>query len=288
MPITQEQKIATTVALIKKLLPELDDLLSYMESNGGWLPINDRFIQIIEQIKISNWANYYLDTHKFKALLFTLFIDQESLHSSSDVDEFRESVKADFTELLDIDIDKFVTPEAAAEVACILNSSDQEKKQELINQIAHFYLVFLTHIYNVLALMCHGRSICQLVTDAMSGDDIAFYNAVHIDRTVLFLPYFQQRITRAQLSREETFLRDLSYRLKTPILKSRIKHRKLWITFAMLDDEGLLVLPHDQLLDICEQIGVYGKEYGVEDVGHLRKRLADYRRYQCHRTSNKK
>ena len=73
----------------------------------------------------------------------------------------------------------------------------------------------------------------------------------------------------------------LSYRLKAPILQSKIRYKTLLLTFAILEDDGFLSgLPHDELLDICEDVGVYGKEFGIEDVGHIRKRLKDYRRIQ--------
>jgi hypothetical protein len=52
------------------------------------------------------------------------------------------------------------------------------------------------------------------------------------------------------------------------------------VTFAVLDDEGLLGLPHEQIMDICQEVGVYGKDFGIEDVGHLSKRLWEYRKSQ--------
>ena len=164
------------------------------------------------------------------------------------------------------------------------SSSDEATQKAITKRTALLILGFITALYNYLALMVHGRTMCQLVTDALGGDDEAYRRAVQIDRTVLFLPYFQDRMLKAQLGNDGPFLKSVGDSLKRPILSSKIKYRTLWLTFAILEDEGLLGLPHDQILDICEQSGVYGKEYGVEDVGHLRKRLHDYRR--CQRTSN--
>lgn len=58
----------------------------------------------------------------------------------------------------------------------------------------------------------------------------------------------------------------------------KIRYRKLWLTFAILEDEGQLNMPHEQLLDLLEDLGVYGQKFGVEDVGHLRNRLFEYRK----------
>ncbi len=126
--------------------------------------------------------------------------------------------------------------------------------------------------------MVHGRSMCQLVTDAKNGNDEAFRQAVHIDRTVLQLPYFQQRLLKSQFSNDEVFLNKLASSIRTPILKSKIKYRTLMLAFAMLDDQNMLDLPHEKLLDVCEEIGVTGDEHGINDVDKLRKRLHEYRK----------
>ena len=110
--------------------------------------------------------------------------------------------------------------------------------------------------------------------------DEAYRQAVQIDRTVLFLPYFQDRMIKAQLGNDGPFIKSVGDSLKRPILSSKIKYRTLRLTFAILQDEGLLDLPREQLLNICEEVGVYGKSYGVEDVDHLKKRLRDYRKDQ--------
>jgi hypothetical protein len=123
--------------------------------------------------------------------------------------------------------------------------------------------------------------MCQLVTDAKQGDDNAYRCAVQIDRSVLRLDYFQDRLLRAQFSGDQDFLDKLSYRIKTPILQTKIKYKTLLLTFALLEEDGFLSeLSHDELLTICEEVGGYGKDFGVEDVGHLRKRLSDYRKLQ--------
>ena len=47
--------------------------------------------------------------------------------------------------------------------------------------------------------------------------------------------------------------------------------------FALLDDEGFLEMPLNDLMAVCEDIGVYGREFGVEDTESLRKRRKYYR-----------
>jgi hypothetical protein len=284
MPIEIEQKLETTIRLMKTLVPTIDDVLSYMQENGGWLPLSDEFLIAVKNLNLTDWAKYYLDEKKFKAVSMLGLVGEQGLQDITDPPKFREELKdelsefmeeGDFTVPTDVDIEQYKLEYA---------SSDEETQQELSKQTAFMILAFITGIFNYLALMVHGRTICQLVAAAMDGDDDAYRRAIQTDRTVLYLPYFQDRMVKAQFSDDAIFLRKVGDSLKRPILQSRIRYRTLWLTFAILDDEGLLDLPHDQLLDICEQVGVYGKQYGVEDVGHLRKRLNDFRRYQ--RTSN--
>lgn len=88
---------------------------------------------------------------------------------------------------------------------------------------------------------------------------------------------------KAQLTGDEAFLYALAYRIKSPLVSTKIRYKELWLTFAILDDEGLLTLSHEEIFNICQEVGVYGRQYGVEDVGHLTKRLQEYRKLQGNR-----
>ena len=78
------------------------------------------------------------------------------------------------------------------------------------------------------------------------------------------------------------FLDKLHYRLTSPLLRSKIRYKTLWLTFAFLDEGGYLdgSLKHREILDICEDAGVGGYENRIEDVGYLSKRLREYREFQ--------
>ena len=64
MSIEQEQKLSDTIRLLKALVPQIDDVLGYMVDNGGWLPLNDQFLNAIHNLSIKKWAEYYLDERK--------------------------------------------------------------------------------------------------------------------------------------------------------------------------------------------------------------------------------
>src|SRR5690606_3116099 len=122
-------------------------------------------------------------------------------------------------------------------------------------------------------LMSFGRTMTTLVRLAAQGNDAAFCQAVQIDKTVLSgIPYFRQRLIRAQIGREPVFLAKLGRAIAGPINRKKFDYPELMLVFAMLDDEGLLDMPTNRLMDICEDLGVYGPEFGVEDADSLRKR----------------
>ena len=159
-----------------------------------------------------------------------------------------------------------------------INKEDTLSVQEQQEGLLYIYIL-ITHFFNILALMIHRRSMCELVNDAKNGDNEAFCLAVQIDRTVLQLPYFQKRLLKSQFSNDAEFLNKLASRLRTPISQSKIRYRTLILTFAMLDDMDILdSLTLEELLNVCDKIGVTGKEHGIDDVDKLRKRLHEYRK----------
>lgn len=270
-----ERKLDSTIQYLKVLIPEFEELLSGMERSDGWLPYDGQEItNIIESLKIEHWAEFYLDENKMHALSFAALFGEDVLKEiANDPDNTLEELKNACAELLSDDI-VFPTDDEANE---LFNSGSEEEKLNIAKQSSLFFLTFLAIFHDCLACMIHGESLCKLVTAARDGDDEAFCKAVHIDRSILSLPFAKKRLMAAQFENEDLFLRRLAYRLKQPIMKGKIRYRTLWLTFSFLDREGLLSLPHDQLLDVCQELGVYGKEHGIEDVGHLSKRLAEYR-----------
>jgi len=142
-----------------------------------------------------------------------------------------------------------------------------------------FWQATVVKYCDFLSLMSFGESIFHLVKRAQNGDDTAFFQAVRVDKTTLYaIPYFRQRQAKAQLGSDSSLLKGLSTAIKSPSLGSKIKHPILLLFFAMLDDSHLLDMPLNDLLDLCETVGVYGAEYGIEDRDSLRKRRSYYRR----------
>ncbi len=276
---------------IKALLPQFDWILSEMEKSGGWLNLPTPLVDNLIKFKI-RWWEAYADEKRFHIYQALMFIDIDtlkSIQSEEDVKILNEALTNEAYELITSEEFKETRPYTEEEKKImveelnemLVSCTDEERKQ-FWQQVAFFWLGFIVTFFNLLSLMVHGKSLRQLVTSACQGDDEAYVLAVQIDRTVLFLPYFQQRLIQAQLSYDAKFLDILGYRFKNPIIKGKIRRRTLWLLFALLDSEGQLDMPLKELLSICEEVGLYGKENGVGDENSLSKRRKEYREY--HRT----
>ncbi|WP_026601368.1 hypothetical protein [Methylomonas sp. 11b] len=276
----EQVKKSTIIRLLSLLMPDVHVELSNMDKNGGWIKLPEKVIDLLIQWKF-NWWQLYEDEQKLKALGATMLLDNQEakeLFENNPKDTIYH-VFGDYLEAVD-DMPE-PTDAEGKEFWDQVNSASKDEQAELLKPFCKLVLGLLSVTFNYLALMVHGRSMCQLVADAKNGDDTAYRCAVQIDRSVLRLDYFQGRLLRAQFSGDQDFLDKLSYRIKAPILQAKIKYKTLLLTFAILEDDGFLTtLSHDELLNICEEVGVYGKDFGVEDVGHLRKRLSDYRKLQ--------
>ncbi len=273
-------KKSTIIRLLSLLMPDVHVELSNMDKNRGWIKLPENVIDLLIQWKF-NWWQLYENEQQLKALGATMLLDSEQAK------EFfgntpKDAIYHEYGNFFEA-VDDMPEPTEAEgeEFWDQVKSASKDEQVELLKPFCKLVLGLLSVTFNYLALMVHGRSMCQLVADAKNGDDTAYRCAVQIDRSVLRFDYFQERLLRAQFSGDQDFLDKLSYRIKAPILQTKIKYKTLLLTFAILEDDGFLTaLSHDELLNICQEVGVYGKDFGVEDVGHLRKRLSDYRKLQ--------
>lgn len=282
--------LLTIVEFMKVLLPGIQDVISDVEGDEGYLNLPEKFSDLLTRDGLPPWSSYYEQPEKMRGFV------ARSIFSSEELAQLEAEIKSSTPEgiqALRLDIQKLVLdgtggthleeildsipPEQAAAMWASMDSNEQTQAE--IGLYFIFYSM-LTQIHYYFALITYGKNICDLIEEAKAGDDDSFYKVVRIDRTVLFgIPYFQKRLIRAQLGREPEFLRKLSNAIKAKPLGSKYSHKMLMFVFAILDDEGLLnELHQEQLMDICEELGVYGHDYGVDDPASLRKLLNKYKR----------
>jgi hypothetical protein len=279
-----DESLESTVRLIRSQLPEFDEITKIIRKAGGHLCFAEQIIQLLVLDGLPPWSSFYTDPIKLKSLVTRLLIGDKKLVefsnkltalSSEDQLNVKECFKSQILDsnIIDVGFDKIEIPSEADFDLWLEEAVNQESSEHSSSLYLLLYTA-LTQVYFYFAVMTFGRSMCDLVRAAQAGDETAFFAAVRIDKTVLFgIPYFQKRLIRAQVGNEPDFFQKLSNAVRGGSLGFKLSHRRLMFVFAILDDEGFLDLPLEQLLDICIEVGITD----VPDTEILRKRRKYYR-----------
>ncbi|MDE2461163.1 MAG: hypothetical protein KGL98_07920 [Gammaproteobacteria bacterium] len=255
------------------------DVLSELKYRDGWLSFGPEFAKFVIDRKI-DWWELYENAAILRLALPAVLLRPEQWKRLADEPNKREAIAREFLALAEDSSELGKSFEAEAEAALGKTPATTEHQKEAMERVELLFAGFVGNLYNYLAVTVFGHSLCQLVALAKEGNDGALITAAQVDRTVLNLPYFQQRVARAQLTGDGDFLDKLSYRLRNPILRTKLRHPDLRLAFAILQDEGLLEpgkrLPYGKLMDQCRDAGVYKGD----DVDAFRKTLTEYLRAQ--------
>jgi hypothetical protein len=244
----------------------------------------------IVNLKIESYPLLYENEAAIGLIVFRAFLSQEALVelntrlTEQSPEERGQALLELMEEMSDAD-EVFAFPKTPAEERRALaqfNAMSKEDQAEAIKIAQHLWMGFLAGFFQNVSVMVHGEKLTSLVAQAKAGNDEAFCKAVQIDKRILTtIPYFKQRFERATLEGDQDFSDGLAYRLQCPPYKGKIRHKSLWMAFAFLDMAGLLdTLRHQEILDLCDEVGVGGYANRIEDVKHLSKRLADFRRFR--------
>lgn len=281
---------ATATRLLKSTIPDWEWLLRGIESEGGQLRFPTHVYKAIINLNIGVYPLLYENEHTIGLIAFRAFMSQEELVTldrqleGQSPEERGQELQAIIDGLMEAE-DVFAfpkTPEEEKRALAAFNALSPEERADATKRAQYLWMGFLAGFYQNLSMMVHGEKLTSLVTQAKAGNDDALCKAVQIDKRILTtIPYVKQRFERATLEQDQDFLDALSYRLSCPPYKGKIRHKSLWLTFAFLDQLGLLdTLKHPEVLEICDEAGVGGFANRIEDVKNLSKRLAEYRRFQ--------
>lgn len=280
-------------SFLKDAIPEYEDMLVSIEKNGGWIISPPKVTELLGRLKALDYPLLYRGENTISKALMLAFMPVNEINAlSAELENLSDEERTVF-------IEGFVTAVAEEADTAFENFPDTPEKQNAAQkafaELSHegqvkafkqaqlFFASSLAFFYNNVSMMVHGQKLTDLVSAAEAGDEEAFCLAVQIDKRILStLPYFKERHEKAILEGETNFLDKLHYRLTSPLLRGKIRYKTLWLTFAVLDESGLLdgSLRHREILDICDEAGVGGYENRIEDVGYLSKRLREYRDYQ--------
>lgn len=265
--------------LLKQVVPQYEEFLAKFEADSETLSDLAEFAQ---KTGLSGYPQLYLDKQNIIKLILVTLMPVEQINALND------SVKALSPEeqitFANQAVENLIqTPEKLDEILdpLIPENPDGLDPSQLSSQAQIALTAFLMCTHEFLSFMVHGRKITDLVQSAMNGDDEALCLAAQIDRLVMSLPCFREKIQKAlemRTDEDARFIYNLSYRMKSPVLRGKIKHRKAWLALLLLDSMNLLdgSLTRTELLSMFDEAGIEG--IGSEDS--LSRILRNFRSYQ--------
>ena len=282
--------VKTASAFLKGIAPEWEWLLRHIESEDGRLRFPPMITRAIVNLKIESYPLLYESEAAIGLILFRAFMSHEEMVelntqlNGQTADERGQTLRELMEDLSEVD-QAFEFPKTPAQekrAQALFNALSKEEQVEAIKIAQHLWMGVLAGFFQNLSVMVHGEKLTSLVAQAKAGNDEAYGKAVQIDKRILTtVPYFKQRFERATLEADQDFCDGLAYRLQCAPYKGKIRHKSLWMVFAFLDLAGLLdTLRHQEILDLCDEVGIGGYANRIEDVKYLSKRLADFRRFR--------
>lgn len=280
----------SVVSSLRSGVPDAEWMLREIEKQDGWFRLPSFISSVITNLKLEPYPLLYVSEGAMVGAFLRGFMSTEEITQfNADADAASLEERGQFMDFIDETTNDFLdgfhfpkTPEEqkAAQEAFLALSPEEQKEAVRISQ--HFFLFFLPSFHQYLSVMVHGEKLTSLVAQAHAGCDDAFVKAIQIDKRILTeMPFFKSRFVRAQDEADSNFLDKVAYRLKAPPYRGKIRHKTLWLTFAILDQTGWLdQLPHPLILEICDEAGVGGFGNRIESVKHLSNRLREYRKFQ--------
>jgi hypothetical protein len=276
------------ITTIREALAQFSELFVHISKNKGRLTLPKYLTNFYVNVEQPPWATYYESQEKLDTLSLLAILEPEVIKSLADeirslppdeVSAFKADLEIELLEefrAIDAIEYDFVMP-SAREIKEYQETTSEEQKKKDISQAYFLLTAFILQTYQFIALVTHGRTMHDLVRLAMDGDDIAFFEAIQIDRTLLYAnSYFRKRLLQFQLNSKQSELDSLSRFMKLKLYGEKYDYPELWITFSILNRAGFLKgMPLDDLLDLCLELKVYSgnntKAIGKQRSKFLRK-----------------
>ena len=101
----------------------------------------------------------------------------------------------------------------------------KEAPKELEDKLKTLYprtaLELIARVFQMASIISFGEPISALLEKGKKGDDQSLLKTIQVDKTILTLKWVQERLYKAQLLNEQTFLWDLSNAIKNNPISSK-------------------------------------------------------------------
>jgi hypothetical protein len=267
------------------------ELLNLIEEEIEKAPDSDpmaRFVEMMRDEGVEGWAQLYTDpTNQPKSIWLAILPPDKFNAMQLAIAAMSPAEQAQWLERLFVEGDQAISPLLEMDAEQIQSMWPEVSNDPVGVQWLGFRHAFImAALFNSIAAMQTGKTMYQLVAEAMEDDEDSFVKAVQMDKTVLdFIPYFKDRVHRAAEDGQIAFLRRVHTHRNKPITSTLFEYAKLWLVFNTLDNMNLL----DQfeqdiqgLAKLCQELRVYGPHPDVDvvDIEDFESRFKDYRRTQ--------
>lgn len=276
--------------ILQQTVDAYSELISLIAAEAEKHPGVDPMGAIVQRLRdedgIYGWAQLYIDPqNEFKTLWLGVL-------SPDKFNAMQAAIAAMSPEQLTAWIDRFFN-EGHEAIASVMNVDTEELLMawpdvtdtplgiQWLQTRFHFVLASL---FNILAAMQTGKTMYQLVAEAIDGNDTSFLKAVQMDKTVLeYIPQFVERNHRAADEGNIAFLRRLNAHRNKPLTVTQIEYVRLWLVFDTLNRMNILDQFEQDMkgfAELCQSIRAYGPHPDIEtvDIEDFESRLKAYKR----------
>lgn len=278
-------KLKTNLTVFNRILMHLE-----FEENGIKLPAFSKTnIQ-------PHWIHFYQCTQQQIEILMT-----KAILRLNDIPDDIESAKA-FAEEIISDPEGFyeqvmddeLTKEAGSEYLDKFNSLDEKEQTKKIEDQALLFHLAMALSYNYISLMMHSLTIKDLLIDKPKPTHRDIYDAVKVDKCLIFHEKVQKEIAKQQFDGNDIFFQSLSKALAHTKFKSDRKIPRVYYAYAILEHEGYIIegkanpdkCTTEQLLDIIKDSGFYYPKSPTNNVNKFREKLKEWFLDKKHRIHN--
>lgn len=176
-------------------------------------------------------------------------------------EQFNEAIK-DIPRQTFQEIQNFASQCISGDLINEMFASEEEEREFLENELHNFIAAIRVYSMNMLANNRHRTSINQLVFEAINGNDLALFFAIHIEPLVEFIPSISERISHAQMIGDDHFLEQLNKSRIACREDKRLRNNRLNYFLILFHRFGILgKLTQPQMAEIfINRLGVYDKD----------------------------
>lgn len=280
------QQIKTTLAALADVFSELiNNIGEEIEQGAGADPVG-LFVQCLHEDGTYGWAALYTDPQNEQKAAWLAALPPDKINAMvGAIAAMSPEQQTSWLDRLFTEGGKAIAPVVDAEADRILEIWPEVAESTLgIQWLTTRRCFVMATLFNGLAAMQTGKTMYQLVAEAVNGNDDSYLKAVQIDKTVLdVIPYFAERNRYAADIGDLPFLRRLQEHRNKPLTVTRLRYVKLWLVFDALDHMNVLEQFEEDLqgfAELCQSIRVYGPHPDVDavDLEDFKSRLDDFKR----------